>query len=531
MTDSAAAMAESKLIEQGMSLLDDERIDEANAISKRLLEDFPESATTLNFASDVELARGNVVGSGRLAKSSMDKFPQEHGGAVLYCRALYALGKNGEARELALSLAGRDLTDARHLQVVVTILLWSLEPEAAYPLCQKAVAINSGDAAPYRDLAVVCQAMGKLEEAEAAANAVLRLEPHDYDIIQLRTALRKATPESNNIAALEPILAAGCDDYIGAAKVAYSLAKETEDIGRYDDSFRFLNAAAGFRRHEFNYDVAEDLRTFEAVRTVMTAEAMAGASAGHDSDEPIFILGLPRTGSTLLERIIASHSAVFAAGELNDFTGAMMEEVRKQGAPSDATDLIAKSIAVDMAALGQRYIEMTRPLTGHTPRFIDKLPANSLYIGNIHMALPRASIIHVRRTPLDACYAIYKFLFNMAYPWSYNMDEIAAYYIAYRGLMDHWRAVLPGRIIDIAYEDLVEDLEGETRGLIETLGLPWEPACLEFEKNTAAALTGSATQVRQKIYSSSVGRWKDYEAQLQPLADKLEAAGIDPYTP
>ena len=132
---------------------------------------------------------------------------------------------------------------------------------------------------------------------------------------------------------------------------------------------------------------------------------------------------------------------------------------------------------------------------------------------------------------MDACYAVYKFLFNEAYAWSYDLNEIAKYYVGYRQLMDHWRSVLPGRIIDVVYEEVVEDLEGEARRLIASLGLDWEPACLEFHENEAAAMTGSAVQVRKKIYSSSVRRWRDYEAQLKPLADALEAAGVDPFTP
>ena len=152
-------------------------------------------------------------------------------------------------------------------------------------------------------------------------------------------------------------------------------------------------------------------------------------------------------------------------------------------------------------------------------------------LGAIHRALPEATIIHIRRTPLDACYAIYKFLFNEAYAWSYDLDELASYYIAYRDLMDHWRKLMPKRIVDIAYEDLVSDLEGETRMLLERIGLPFEAECLEFHENQAAAMTGSAAQVRQKLYSSSVGRWRDYATELEPLAEKLRAAGIDPEAP
>ena len=212
-------------------------------------------------------------------------------------------------------------------------------------------------------------------------------------------------------------------------------------------------------------------------------------------------------------------------------SAAMMEEIRKLGPVQDRKEIIARSLVVDHGKVGRRYIERTRPFTGHTPHFIDKLPGNFMMIGTIHLSLPNAKIIHVRRTPVDACYAIYKFLFNEAYAWSYDLGEIASYYVAYHRLMAHWREALPGRLIEIAYEDLVADLESVARKLVADLGLAWEPACIEFHRNEAAAMTGSAAQVRQKVYSSSVGRWKNYEEQLQPVVKALERAGIDPYTP
>jgi hypothetical protein len=209
----------------------------------------------------------------------------------------------------------------------------------------------------------------------------------------------------------------------------------------------------------------------------------------------------------------------------------MMEEIRKSGPLAGRADLIRKSLAVDPAAIGRNYLQRTRPFTGHTPHFIDKRPLNYMSIGVIHRALPKATIIHVRRTPMDACFAIYKFLFNDAYPWSYDLDDIARYYIAYRRLMDHWRRVLPDCIVDIVYDDVVDDVEVEARKLIAKLGLEWEPACLTFHENDAATFTGSALQVRQRIYASSVGRWRRYEMQLGKLAEKLQAADIDPYQP
>jgi hypothetical protein len=222
---------------------------------------------------------------------------------------------------------------------------------------------------------------------------------------------------------------------------------------------------------------------------------------------------------------------VYAAGELLHLNAAMMEEIRRLGPVKDREDLLRKSLLADPEAIGRNYLQRTRPFTGHTPHFIDKRPLNYLSVGIIHRALPQARIIHVRRTPMAACWAIYKFLFNDAYPWSYDLDEIARYYVAYRELMDHWRRILPGTIIEVAYEDVVDDLEGEARKLVASLALEWDPACLSFHANDAATLTGSAVQVRQPIYRSSVDLWRRYERRLGAVAKTLAAAGIDPYRP
>jgi len=520
-----------KLLKQGHMLLKTGRHADALAVADRLLNTFEETPQALLFAGEVHFTRANFVKSEQLAKRCSDQFPDDFGGPVLRCRALCAIGKLGEARTLALLMAEKDLTVDSHIEILVTILSGSMEPAAAYPLCKRSVALDPYNPAAHRRLALTCRLIGRFDEAVAAADIALRFDSHDYEMIGLRSALRTVKADDNHIAELEALLSGGCKNALGAARVAYALAKECEDIGDCERSFQFLEAGAAFKRQNIKYAIGEDLQTFKSLQEVFTAEALAGTDKGFETEEPIFILGLPRTGSTLIERIISSHSAVYAAGELNHFSAAMMEEVRKLGPLVNRADLARKSLQTDPLAIGRRYLELTRPFAGHTPRFIDKLPLNFLAIGIIHLALPKAKIIHVRRTPLDACYAVYKFLFNEAYSWSYKLDEIAQYYIGYRQLMDHWRTVLPGRILDIAYEDMVEDLEGGAKRLVADLGLDWEPACVDFHENTSAAFTGSAVQVRQKIYSSSVGRWRNYEAQLKPLAEALEAAGINPHQP
>lgn len=189
-------------------------------------------------------------------------------------------------------------------------------------------------------------------------------------------------------------------------------------------------------------------------------------------------------------------------------------------------ELIAASAHLDFKALGEEYLRRTRPRTGQTPFFTDKLPLNYLYLGLIARALPRARIVHVTRGPMATCYGVYKVLFNQGYPFSYDQIELAGYYLAYRRLMQHWHTALPGRIIEIAYEDLVADASSTIRGLLAALDLPWEQGCLHFHENSAPAATASAAQVREPLHTRAVGLWRHYARELAPMAARLKAGGI-----
>jgi hypothetical protein len=219
---------------------------------------------------------------------------------------------------------------------------------------------------------------------------------------------------------------------------------------------------------------------------------------------------------------------VCEGGELESFPLATIRAV--QGVtrhPVDKLEFVQRALEVNFASLGKEYIESTRPRTGHRPRFTDKLPLNYLYAGLIHAALPNARLILLRRHPLDNCYAMYKTLFGSAYPFSYDLTELAHYYVAWHRLMQHWESVLGGALLCVEYEDLVSDQEGVSRRIIEHCRLPWEDGCLEFHRNSASVATASAVQVRQPIYSSSVGRWRSYAKQLDALASHLRTNGIE----
>ena len=371
--------------------------------------------------------------------------------------------------------------------------------------------------------------LGEVEKANNLLDAALELQPEDAEAQLLRSSLKKQTEESNHIEELTHLFADADNTPIQKATFAYALAKELEDLQRYEQSFEVLYSGAESRRKNMQYQVQHDLDTITDIIAGFNQEFVANSEGkGSANQEPIFILGLPRTGSTLIERILSQHSDVYAAGELNDFALSMMAQVKAEVStpPRNKSELVAATRQLDFAALGERYIQATRSDTGHTKRFIDKLPLNSLNIGLIQAALPKAKIIHVKRNPMDTCYAIYKQLFTQGYPFSYDLNELAEYYIAHEKLMAHWLDLYPNGIHQIEYEKVVDDIENEARQLLEFCELPWQPECIDFEQNAQPSTTASASQVRQKLYASSVGKWRNYEAQLAPLKHKLEQAGI-----
>jgi tetratricopeptide (TPR) repeat protein len=376
------------------------------------------------------------------------------------------------------------------------------------------------------NLGLSLQASGDLKEAEVAFDRAIELDSSEAEPWLHRSRLRKQLPQNNHVTQLnEAIDRAAPDRWRQEMTLRYALAKELEDLEEFDRSFAELEIASGLRRGHMHHDPDADLAVMEAIKRVYDASYLDGG-VGHDNREPIFIVGLPRTGTTLVERILGSHSAVYAAGELNNFAECLSAQVAPLK-PSDRMDFIAKAAQVDSVTLGREYVQSTRPQTGHSPRFIDKLPLNFLYCGLIQRALPHARIIHLQRDPMDTCFAIYKTLFKQAYPFSYDLQELAQYYLGYRSLMAHWHALMPGQVLQVNYETLVSDLENQSRRLLAFCELPWEDACLEFHRSDAPSMTASLAQVRQPVYTSSVGKWRLYERHLDTLRDALIAGGVD----
>jgi tetratricopeptide (TPR) repeat protein len=366
---------------------------------------------------------------------------------------------------------------------------------------------------------------GDVDGAERELETCLRLDPHLWKAYLTLAQLRKQTESHNHLERLQALLPQAGEDASAPLCLNLALSKEYEDLGDYPKAFAHLVAGKSSCRAGQPYSSATDKALFAALM-----EAFPGdASKGHSSAEPIFVFGMPRTGTTLIERIISSHPDVYSAGELQNFG---MTVKRATGSRTPAmldVDTIQRTRSLDWERIGGHYIESTRPATGKRPRFIDKLPHNFLHAGFIAAALPNAKMICLRRNPMDTCLSNFRQLFalNSAYcGYSFDLMDTGRYYVMFDRLMAFWRERMPGRILEIDYETVVDQQEASTRRLLDFCGLGWDDACLRFEQNEAPVSTASAVQVRSPMYRSALNRWKRYEPQLGELKELLTGAGI-----
>lgn len=390
-----------------------------------------------------------------------------------------------------------------------------------------AVALAPQDPHLIYNRASVRRFLGDLEGAEADYDRVIALKPLDFEAYVNRSELRVQTVQRNHVVQLEALAARNITDWRGDVQVRFALAKEYEDLGEYAKSFEQLRCGAKKRREHLKYDVAIDVATVGWIMRAFPA-APADPAPRANGNAPIFVIGLPRSGTTLVERILSSHSLVSSAGELDCFALATVDAIRRRHGQQQVSrqELVALSASLDFAQLGEDYLRRARAALDSGGRFVDKMPLNYLYCGLIRRALPNAKIVHVTRHPMAAGYAMYKILFKNGYPFSYDLGEIGRYYIAYRQLMQHWRETMPGAMYELSYENLVENQLGETRKLLEYCGLEWQEGCVEFHRNPAATATASASQVRRPIYNSSISQWCHYEQQLSELREVIKSAGF-----
>ena len=499
----------------------------AAILCEHLTAEFPQYLPAWHSGSFIALCRGQVGSASQMIRRALAGAPSDPRYLLQQARVLAAERRVDDSIVSASAAETAAANDAALLDAIGSFYNSVGEHQRAADAYSKAIARDPAQPVFWFNRATVQRFLGRLSDAEDDYDRAIALRPNDYEAYTNRSELRKQTPERNHIEAMERQLAAGIGNWRGEVQLRHALAKEYEDLAQYPDSWRHLEKGARMRREHLQYDVRYDTDTVDWIMEAFPS-APAGPTNGCHTSEPIFVLGLPRSGTTLVERILGSHSQVFAAGELNHFAGALVSAAleRNGGKPLPRPQLIAATRVLDFAAVGADYLGRTRPGTSLRPRFTDKMPLNYLYCGLIHRALPNARIVHVTRHPMASCYAMFKTLFKDGYPFSYDLNDVARYYIGYRRLMNHWQKTMPGIIYDISYEQLVRDQEGQSRRLLAACGLEWEDGCLDFHRNPTVTTTASASQVRRPMYDSSLRQWRHYESQLAGLREQLQAAGI-----
>jgi Flp pilus assembly protein TadD len=440
---------------------------------------------------------------------------------------LMRLRRRGEALAVAAratTLAGADVAAWRQLGLLHAGCHDVVGAKQAY---QQACALPGTPPALRYDLATMQFFTGDLAAAEHSLDEVLAAVPGAGDAMYLRATTRRQDPQRNHVPQLRQAFAAGLGTPAATAACGYALAKELEDLGEHAESFRVLGEAARLQRRTLDYDAGVECDHIEALRTAYTTAALSQlAPAEPDAGSgAIFIVGMPRTGTTLLERMLVERGGARSAGELLDFASLLGQATAQRLAQDPAATPAMASRAVDFAALGREYLRGAREAAGGTAVFIDKMPVNYLYCGMIDAALPAARIVHLVRDPLDTCYAVYKTLFYNAYPFSYDLDELASYYLAYRATMQHWHAVLPGRILDVHYEDLVADPERECARVLAWCDLSDAGAAAGPALDAVPFVSASAAQVRGEVHTRSVRSARRHAAGLAGLEARLRAAG------
>lgn len=440
------------------------------------------------------------------------------------------VGKAGDreaATELARQLAGHVFDTALHAAQFGNVLQHLGLLEDARRHFERACELRPNNGHHVYNLATVLHALGELDATDRALDRCLQLNPDNPNALMFRANLRTKTKVDNNLAELEAAYAHAADRPGQRIRLCYALAKELDDIGEYRRSFEFLAEGAALRRQATDHNVQDDLDTIYAIRDAYNAAQFERDITGHINAEPIFVIGLPRSGTTLIERVLGAHSVVKTLGEPMLLPQQVVDHcMRLPDMPAaSAADLAVKSLAVDYAALGEDYIAATRPAAGGTAHFVDAQPLNFMYLGFIRLALPKAKIVLLRRDPMDTCYAIFKTLFETSHQYSCDLEDLARYVVAHRALTDHWLELMPDAIHVIELEDLVANPQSVIEDLLEHCNLSFEESCLHLYDPPGRA-NPKPTQSYRAFSRVTLGKWQHYAEQLQPVADILDKAGL-----
>ncbi len=471
--------------------------------------------------ASVFLAQGRVRGAAEQAKYAAFALPND---ADMICRVAQCLVRVGEINaaracmqhpEIGRSRSGPALAALAHIYQGLNL------HEESLSLMDRARALGF-DTPDFRYFrAIQLQFNGRIAEAEAELEACLRLGPTFGRASLTLARLRTWKFDDNHLEFIGRRLETverGTEDH---AAFEFAQYKELEDLGRFDEAWAALQRANVVMHERLKHQVQDEETLFDAVIARCNSEFTRVPAHRFDGPMPIFIVGMPRSGTTLLERILGNHSQVTPAGELADFSRQWRWVADQHGHKLLDQAMVGAAGAIDFAEVGRRYLEQTQWRASGRPWYVDKLPPNFMLAGFIRRALPQARIVHMGRDPMDLCFSNYRALFGDAFAYSYDLNTLIAHHLQYRRLMRHWHEVMPGAVHDVEYTALVQDTEVTTRALLDYCGLPFEPGCIDTVSNRAPVATLSSAQVREPIHTRALQEWRRYAAQLEPLRQAL----------
>jgi tetratricopeptide (TPR) repeat protein len=514
------------------ALFVDGDLDPAEAMVRAHLQQHGNQVEAMRLLARIGIARKVFDDAELLLGALLELAPGYRAARREYAEVLVELHKYPEARRQIERLLEEDPDNAPHYRgLYATTAVGLGEHERAVSLYRELLTGTPADADLHLSIAHALKTLGRADEAIASYRRAAACQPHFGDAYWSLANLKTYRFTGEELARLRAAQADPAVGEIDRFHLCFALGKALEDLGEFAESFRYYSLGNDLKRAESRYrpEIIEN-NTRQQIEVCTAGFFAARRGWGAQAPDPIFIVGLPRSGSTLIEQILASHSQVEGTQELVDIQQCVS---LLRGREPDLNDsryprILSTMSADDFRALGERYLETTRIYRTDRPHFIDKMPNNFRHLGLIHLMLPNAKIIDARREPMACCFSNFKQLFAKGQEFTYSVEDIARYYRTYLELMRHWNAVLPGWILRVQHEHVVDDLGSNVRRILDFCGLDYEPRCVEFHKTVRSVRTASSEQVRQPIYREGLDQWRHFEPWLGPLKAALGDA-LDHY--
>lgn len=497
------------------------RITECKQICEELLATNADDVNALRLLAKVAGEEGRWPRAERLLQRVLTLAPAFHDARLDLASVLKQLDRLDEALVCTSTVVERSPHNPFARYMHASMLAICARHDEALAAYRRAIELRAFHPAAYVGMGHLLKTLGHTEEGIAAYRKAIEQRPNFGEVYWSLANLKTFRFTELEVADMERRLTEEPLDEDARVHFLFTLGKAYEDQEDFERSFSCYEQGCAIQRMRISYDPVETEVIHERIRKVFTAEFLAEHSGqGWNDPAPIFVVGLPRSGSTLIEQILASHSMVEGTAELPDVGRAIGSLATLF--PGEVYPEAARRLdEAGWRELGQAYLARTQRHRHGLPFFTDKMPNNFAAIGLIHLMLPHAKIIDARRHPLDSCFGSFKQHFARGQTFSYDLMEIGEFYLEYRRMMQHWQQVLPGRVLEVRYEDMVANQEAQTRRLLDYCGLPWEDACLRFYETERAVRTASSEQVRQPIYATSVNHWRNFREQLEPLTEVL----------